>query len=270
MKIVTHGIYSSRTVTLAVLSWHFRQYQFMASAFLQLLRIAERHCPMETHTHAARVGAYAAEIYASWATQHHVTSASMNGQKEMLRVAAMLHDIGKISIPSELLHKAERLTKEEYAHVQRHTILGAQFFQHAQSVFGQMVVQVALNHHERWNGTGYPGYIDPATGTIRAGYETKDGNPCGKRGSDIPQLARIVAIADVYDALSSRRVYKAAWQERYVLEQIEREAGQSFDPEMTAAFFASLDSIYVISRKFPENMDYPGNGVLQKTLHPGW
>jgi HD-GYP domain-containing protein (c-di-GMP phosphodiesterase class II) len=263
-------MYSNRTVSLAVLSWHFRQYQFIASAFLQLLRISERHCPMETHTHAARVGAYASEIYATWATQHHVTYASMSRQKEMLRVAAMLHDIGKIAIPSELLHKAERLTEEEYACIQRHTVLGAQFFQHAQSEFGQMVAQVALNHHERWDGSGYPGYVEPATGKILAGYEGRAGKSQGKRSADIPQLARIVAIADVYDALSSRRVYKAAWQERYVLEQIEREAAQCFDPDVTTAFIASLDTIYAISRKFPEAMSSSGNRASRKPRYTGW
>jgi HD-GYP domain-containing protein (c-di-GMP phosphodiesterase class II) len=270
MKIVTHGMYSNRTVTLAVLSWHFRQYQFIASAFLQLLRIAERHCPMETHTHAARVGAYAAEIYATWATQHHVAQASMNSRKEMLRVAAMLHDIGKIAIPSELLHKAERLTDDEYARIQRHTVLGARFFQHAQSEFGQMVAQVALNHHERWDGSGYPGYVDPTTGKILAGYERQAEELRGKRGADIPQLARIVAVADVYDALSSRRVYKAAWQERYVLEQIERESAQCFDLDVTTAFFASLDTIYAISRKFPEVMSSSGNGGSRQIRYTGW
>ncbi len=196
MKELAIAEHIGRNVTLTALIVRFRRYQFIKTALLQVVRIAELHCPQETRGHAARVGAYASEIYTAWARKHGVPYTTIETQKELLRVAAMLHDVGKIAIPAGILHKTDRLTDEEYEIMKQHTVLGAQFFAHAESEFGKMAAQVALNHHERWDGAGYPGHVDPESGQVIPGCEDEQGRPRGKHGREIPLFGRVVAIAD--------------------------------------------------------------------------
>ena len=126
--------------------------------------------------------------------------------------------------------------------MQQHTVIGAQLFVDSPTQFDETAQEVGLNHHERWDGTGYPGYveldgqptIDPATGLTRL---------TGKRGEDIPLFARIVGLADVVDALFSRRSYKEPWSEEQVLKHVRDESGRHFDPELVDIFFARVDEI---------------------------
>jgi HD-GYP domain-containing protein (c-di-GMP phosphodiesterase class II) len=234
---------------------HLRRYQFILATLLQVLRIVEIRCPHETRTHAARVGAYAAEIYDAWAQQHGVSRTTIEAQREPLQLAAIFHDVGKIAIPQRILCKADRLTGEEYELMKRHTLFGARFFLNISSEFGRIAAQVALNHHERWDGSGYPGHIDPHTGRVLPGCEAEHGKPRGKHADEIPLWGRIVAIADVYDALSSQRTYKRAWKECDVLRELECGAGSHFDPEIVELFFASFENIRAIAQqRFPENL----------------
>ena len=116
-------------------------------------------------------------------------------------------------------------------------------------------MQVALTHHERWDGKGYPGYVDVSTGAALTDYALPDGTPRGKKSEEIPIFGRIVALADVYDALSSTRVYKEAWDESHVLYIIEKEAGHQFDPEIVEIFFASLNVLRSIQDRYQEKTE---------------
>jgi HD-GYP domain-containing protein (c-di-GMP phosphodiesterase class II) len=167
-------------------------------------------------------------------------------------MAAMLHDVGKIAISDLILKKPSRFNEEEYEIMKQHTVLGAQLFSDLQSDFDEAAGQVVLNHHERWDGEGYPGHVHVQTGSALKGFEQSDGRPIGKKADEIPLYGRIVALADVYDALSSARVYKEAWDESEVLAKVEEESGRHFDPELVEIFFSSLDVLRAVQRRYQE------------------
>lgn len=219
---------------------------------LRMIGMAELRDPKETGAHVNRVAAYSVEIYETWARECQCQEDQIQKNKDILRMAAMLHDVGKVAISDLILKKPARLDDAEYEVMKQHTYLGARMFSDLFSTFDEAAYQVALNHHERWDGTGYPGHINPMTGNPISGYEDKNGRPRGKKGEEIPPFGRIVAIADVYDALSSNRAYKEAWDESRVLETIRGESGKHFDPDMVEAFFSSLDIIRSIAKRYPE------------------
>jgi putative two-component system response regulator len=137
---------------------------------------------------------------------------------ELIRQAAPLHDVGKIGIPDSILLKPGKLTCDEFDMMKTHTTIGARMLANGRSALIQMAECIALSHHERWDGTGYPGRI---------------------KGEEIPLVGRIVTLADVFDALTHERPYKAAWPVHEALAEIERQSGQQFDPHVTAAFLAN-------------------------------
>jgi HD-GYP domain-containing protein (c-di-GMP phosphodiesterase class II) len=207
----------------------------------------------ETVAHFNRLGAYSAKIFEVWARKKKIPQAEIESQKDTLRMAAMLHDIGKLAIPNIIRRKPGRLTDEEYETMKQHTLKGAQLLlKYAQSETEKIAAEIALNHHERWDGAGYPGHVDPETGQVLPGYEDERGKPRGKKGEEIPVFGRIVAIADVYESLLSRRVYRNAWKEADVLEQLRKGTGTQFDPEIIDAFFSSLDTIHAIAQRYPD------------------
>jgi HD-GYP domain-containing protein (c-di-GMP phosphodiesterase class II) len=115
-----------------------------------------------------------------------------------------------------------------------------------------MAKDIALTHHENWNGTGYPGWVDPVS---HAPLKTSDsGQPLGRQGEEIPLAGRIVAVADVYDALCSKRVYKEPWDESKVLDEIRQLAGSKFDPELIDIFFEILPNIKHTQSLYPETV----------------
>jgi HD-GYP domain-containing protein (c-di-GMP phosphodiesterase class II) len=134
-----------------------------------------------------------------------------------------------------------------------HTLFGANLFSDIYSDFDESASVVALNHHERWDGKGYPGFIDPHTQKPLPGYETEHGTARGKQGEEIPLFGRIVALADVYDALSCRRCYKEAWDNNEVLNTIREEAGKQFDPELVEVFLECVDSFQQIEKLYPDH-----------------
>ncbi len=229
--------------------------QMIRTMILRMISMAELRDPKETGPHVNRVGAYASEIYEKWALKNGIPQKTIETNKDILRMTAMLHDVGKVGIKDEILQKPGRLNPEEYELMKQHTVKGARLFSDPQSDFDEIASQIALNHHEHWDGTGYPGHVDP-NGNVIPGHEDENGNPRGKRGEEIPLLARIVAVADVYDALSCRRVYKNAWDEDDVLEELRKEAGRHFDPEIIEAFFSTLDMIRAIAHLFPDPEEY--------------
>jgi response regulator RpfG family c-di-GMP phosphodiesterase len=226
--------------------------QMTRAILLRMIQMAEMRDPKETGAHVNRVGGYAVELYERWARRRDLSQKEVDQCRDILRMAAMLHDVGKIAISDLILKKPGRLDRSEFMTMKQHTVLGARLFSDRQSDFDEAAAQVALNHHERWDGNGYPGHVDVQTGKAKKGHVQSDGRTMGKRGEQIPLYGRIVALADVYDALSSARVYKDAWNESKVLETIESEAGRHFDPELVEIFFSSLDFLRAIQRRYQD------------------
>ena len=226
--------------------------QMTRAILLRMIRMAEMRDPKETGAHVNRVGGYAVELYEKWANRRNLSQKEVDKNRDILRMAAMLHDVGKIAISDLILKKPSRFSEEEYEIMKQHTVFGAQLFSDRQSDFDEAAGQVALNHHERWDGGGYPGHVDVQTGSVLKGFEQAGGQPLGKKDEEIPLYGRIVALADVYDALSSARVYKEAWDESEVLTKVEEESGHHFDPELVEIFFSSLDILRAIQQRYQE------------------
>jgi cyclic di-GMP phosphodiesterase len=140
------------------------------------------------------------------------------GRARTLRGAAKLHDFGKIAIPDRLLLKPGPLTSRERAIVERHPVVGHTLLRGSDCELLDMAAAIALSHHERWDGCGYPH---------------------GLRGARIPLEARIAAVADVFDSLTRERSYRAALSPRQALDLIREGRGNQFDPEVVDAFFAA-------------------------------
>ena len=210
---------------------------------LRMVELSGLRDPFETGQHAKRVGAYSVELYDKWATAEGVPQGEVRANREIIRTAAMLHDVGKVAISDAILRKGNDLTEPEQRRMQLHTIYGARLFRRDDSPWDRMAREVALNHHERWDGTGYPGHVDSIFGR-----KVRVGRP--KRGAEIPVAARIVTIADVFDALISKRAYKEPWTEDRAIAYLETESGGKFDPVLVAHFLDMLDVVRSIRRKY--------------------
>ncbi|EPR41235.1 metal dependent phosphohydrolase with GAF sensor [Desulfovibrio sp. X2] len=209
---------------------------------LRMTRMAELRDPAETGAHVQRVGAVSAELYHQWALDHGVPLEEIRRYKDKLRIAAMLHDVGKVGIPDIILRKPARLSDDEYGLMKRHTVYGARIFADDHSELDALCREVALRHHERWSGGGYPGRLDDIFADEYTGLPM--------RGEAIPLAARITALADVYDALVSPRCYKDPWPEERVFEHIRAESGRHFDPGVVDAFFEVYPVIRAIHTRF--------------------
>lgn len=196
-----------------------------------MLRLSEMRDPLETGAHVQRVGAFAAEIYAQWATTKGMGYEEIMRDKDVLGLAAMLHDIGKVAIPDSVLKKPARLTDEEYAVMKTHCAIGAQMYAAAESPLERMAYEITLYHHQRWDGKGYTG--DPEIPNLS--------------GEAIPIWARVTSAADVLDALAFPRVYKPAWTFADVMAELERCAGTQFDPEVVRAAIDARDTLKAIA-----------------------
>jgi HD-GYP domain-containing protein (c-di-GMP phosphodiesterase class II) len=226
--------------------------QMTRNIILRMISMAELRDPKETGAHVNRVGAYSVEIFEQWAKGKGIPTKDIERQRDVLRMAAMLHDVGKVAISDLILKKPGRLTEDEFEIMKSHTFLGARLFSDMRSDFDEMAAEVALNHHEKWNGKGYPGHIDVITEKPLSGFEGDDGKPLTKREDEIPLVGRIVAVADVYDALGTRRTYKDPWPEDRVLEEMTQSSGQHFDPEIIDAFFSCLDVLKSVAKRYPD------------------
>ncbi len=212
---------------------------------LRTIRMSELRDPAETGPHVQRVGAYSAEIYHRMAQESGLDASEIKRRKDLVRMAAMLHDVGKVGISDVILKKPGKLTEGEYETMKRHTLYGAHLFRNSASELDVMAREIALNHHQRFDGKGYPGRV--------SNIEDVDAMTVGTMaGGDIPQPARIVALADVFDALISKRAYKEPWTMGMALDVIRKESGQQFDPEVVSAFLSILDVIEAIRGKYQE------------------
>jgi HD-GYP domain-containing protein (c-di-GMP phosphodiesterase class II) len=215
---------------------------------LRMIKMAELRDPRETGAHVNRVGAYSIEIYHHWALKKGIPSEEIKLYKDNLRIAAMLHDVGKVAISDSILKKPGKLTEHEFNIMKFHTVAGAQLFEDFNSELEQLALEIALTHHEKWDGSGYPGY-GIAQNNLHWEWDTRNMRP-GIKGENIPLSGRIVALADVYDALISKRCYKDAWDERDVLKYIREQSGKHFDPSMVDTFFEIYDVIQAIREKY--------------------
>ncbi len=208
---------------------------------LRMVKMAELHDPEETGAHVQRVSAYSVELYKYWAEKKKIPQVEITKYCDLLSRAALLHDAGKVGIPDAILKKPGPLTAEEFEEIKHHTISGAALFTNISSELDQMTHDIVLHHHERWNGKGYPGcLVQERDQWVRKPLS----------GEDIPFAARIVALADVFDALSSKRCYKAPWDEEKIYNEIRKDSGEYFDPELVDAFFEITDILHAIQKKF--------------------
>lgn len=216
---------------------------------MRMVDMAGFRDPKETGAHVNRVASYSVEIYDRWAFNNNIPKDEINKYRDALRIAAMLHDVGKVGISDIILKKPGKFTEEEFAIIKGHTYIGATLFKNRQSSFDSMAQEVALHHHERWDGKGYPGVVDLEKIDLENLSEISATPLSGK---DIPLSARIVSVADVFDALSSRRVYKKAWTEEEVLEELRKMSGTQFDPEIVDVFFEVYPQIKAIQNMWPD------------------
>jgi len=181
------------------------------------LVIASEYRDRETGNHIVRIARYSAFM---------AQKLGRPGEEvEKIRLASPMHDVGKIGIPDAILLKPGKLTGEEFEIIKTHTLIGAKILGGSTSEVLQTASEIALTHHEKWNGRGYPG---------------------GFAGNDIPLGGRIVAVADVFDALISNRPYKEAFSVARAIEIIRSERGGHFDPELVDLFLDNLNGIVEI------------------------
>ena len=193
----------------------------------------------ETLLRLAKAGEYRDEVTGNHVVRMAKYSREIGGalglsEKECdeIEYAAPMHDIGKIGIQDKILLKPGKFDKDEWTNMQEHTRIGHAILSNSQSRYIQTGSIIALNHHERFDGSGYPNGIS---------------------GKDIPLVARIVAVADVYDALISIRPYKAAWSTADAQDYLHKHAGSQFDPICVEAFFERLDVISSIHKAFSDS-----------------
>jgi response regulator RpfG family c-di-GMP phosphodiesterase len=210
---------------------------------LRMVELAELRDPFETSQHAKRVGAFSVELYEKWAARRNVSTREVKKVRDVLRTAAILHDVGKVAVSDIILKKPSQLSYDEKLVMRQHTVLGARLFKRTTSFWDYLSAEVALNHHENWDGTGYPGRIPDL-------YAEKIYMGPGKQGAEIPLSARVVAISDVYDALISQRAYKNGWRQEHALRHIRYQSGKKFDPELVTLFLKMDDVLDAIQRKY--------------------
>ncbi|HEX7087815.1 MAG TPA: HD domain-containing phosphohydrolase [Vicinamibacterales bacterium] len=179
---------------------------------LARLALASEYRDDETGEHTRRVGHLAALLARELGLSEE--------EVELIRLAAPLHDIGKIGIPDAVLMKAGRLTPEELTLMKAHTDIGARLLSGSRFPLLRLAQEIARTHHENWDGSGY----------------------AGLRGAEIPLASRIVAVADAFDALTNDRPYRPATTIRKAVEEIQREAGRQFDPDVVDALVRVLES----------------------------
>jgi putative two-component system response regulator len=188
------------------------------------LTAASEYRDNETGEHIKRMSHYSAEI---------ARTMGLKGKTvETLLYAAPLHDIGKIGIPDSILLKPGKLDQKEWETMKSHTIIGANILKGSAIGFVRMGEVIALSHHEKWDGSGYPN---------------------GLKGRQIPLVGRIVALADVFDALTSKRPYKEAFPVEEAERIITETSGSHFDPDVVAAFFSIRETIGRIKKRFQES-----------------
>ncbi len=192
---------------------------------IQRLGRAAEYKDNETGMHVLRMSHYA-----------HVLALAAGIDAEAaneLLLASQMHDLGKIAIPDNILLKPGRLNDDEFKQMKAHTLIGADILSNPRSQLVALAYSIAMTHHEKWDGSGYPK---------------------GLKGLEIPLEGRIAAIADVFDALTSERPYKAAWPVEEAVNLLQQESGKHFDPDLVGLFVQELPKILDIKHQFAEQI----------------
>jgi putative two-component system response regulator len=192
-------------------------------AAIHMLGHAGHYNDTDTGVHIWRMAAYSAALARAlnWPVD----------MVELLRDAAAMHDTGKIGTPDTILKAPRKLSDDEWQIMRQHTEIGYRILREGNTPLFQMAADIALNHHEKWNGTGYPNGIS---------------------GDVIPESARIVAVADVFDALTMKRPYKDAWPLEKAFSVIKEDAGKHFDPNIVELFFSIDQEILMIKSQWDQ------------------
>lgn len=198
-----------------------------------LAKLAESRDP-ETGHHLERIALYSTRLATAMRRHPKFKDVVTRSFVNSIGISSALHDIGKVGVEDAVLLKPGPLTSDEYGRIQQHTVLGGECIRQIQRrvgdpMFLELSREIALHHHERWDGAGYPQ---------------------GLAGTEIPLAARIVAIADVYDALSVRRVYKDPYSHDVCVEKIRRDAGKHFDPDIVDVFLSIEHQFREIAARF--------------------
>lgn len=177
----------------------------------------------ETGSHVKRVAHYSMLLAQLYGLSHY--------QAEIIKLASPLHDIGKISIPDQILNKPGKLTDEEWIIMQTHAQQGFEILKNSTNEILQCGALIAHQHHEKWDGSGYPR---------------------GLKGEQINIVGRITALADVFDALGSERCYKPAWPLDKVIDLLNTQSGKQFEPKLVDLFLKNLEQFIEIRDRYPD------------------
>ncbi|QYJ92021.1 response regulator [Shewanella halotolerans] len=212
-RVKTHlSLYDQKRLLEQEVKARTRELEVTRLEIIRRLGRAAEYKDNETGMHVIRMSHYARLLARQAGMSEHFC--------ELIYNASPMHDIGKIGTPDAILKKPAKLDDEEWREMQRHAEIGAEIIGEHPDPMLEMARRIALTHHEKWDGSGYPK---------------------GLSGEEIPIEGRIVAIADVFDALTSIRPYKQAWSVEDTLALIDREAGKHFDPELVSHFKAIVD-----------------------------
>ncbi len=185
--------------------------------------VIEEHRSQETRNHTIRVTNYSQLLGEE--------AGLSEDEIDLLMTAAPLHDIGKLGIPDAILLKPGKLTDQEYAVIKTHTTIGRNMLCHSKGGTLKAAMIIAHQHHEHWDGSGYPE---------------------GLAGEEIHIFGRVIALVDVYDALTTKRVYKKAWSQEDALDHIQQESGRHFDPQLVEALVRCRKKLTLIKNRYQE------------------
>lgn len=191
----------------------------LARESIHMLGEAGHYNDTDTGVHIWRMADYSATIAraAGWSKY----------DSDILELAAPMHDTGKIGIPDSILKAERKLTDDEWITMKQHPRMGYEILNRSKHAVFNLAATIALRHHEKWNGSGYPDAL---------------------RGEEIPEVARIVAIADVFDALTVKRPYKEAWPRDEAFSYIQKNSGSHFDPRLVEVFLDIKEDILQVKR----------------------
>ena len=187
------------------------------------LAVAAEYRDEDTATHLKRMSNYAAIIAKGMGLSEK--------EVELILYTSPMHDVGKIGIPDNILFKPGKLTPEEFEVIMNHCVIGVRILSGSKSEMILMAEEIALTHHEKWNGQGYPQ---------------------GLKRRNIPLVGRITAVADVFDALTTKRPYKSAFPNEKAFSIIREERGSHFDPQVVDVFFQNINDIIEIQQQLQE------------------
>ena len=205
------------------------------TAIKTLARLAE-YRDQETGDHLQRIREYCKILSVEVFRRHPYSFKISQGYSNDMYLSSMLHDIGKVGVPDSILLKPGKLDSAEWTIMKNHTLWGWAILSEADKELGEqsfltLAAIIALHHHERYDGTGYPKAL---------------------KGENIPLSARIAAIADVYDALTSKRTYKDAWTHEKTIEELKKQRGKQFDPVLVDIFLDIEQQFFKIRNNFPD------------------